>query len=154
MDDQLQFITLATPIKPFRWPKVRMMMQLVERRETALAFRRNILPHPWLRRLVHRVIGMPDEAHPLLVFFSSPSSGPSRRMESLVAHIAHKERHRLRVLQVDVGERADLVEQLAVSHVPTLVLVVARKAVARIDGRASAPKIEAMLAKHFAVCAV
>jgi thioredoxin-like negative regulator of GroEL len=84
----------------------------------------------------------------LLVFFSSASSGPSRRMESLVAHIARKERHRLRVMQVDVDQRADLVEKLAILHVPTLVLVVARKAVARIDGRASAPKIEAMLEAH------
>jgi thioredoxin-like negative regulator of GroEL len=69
-------------------------------------------------------------------------------MESLIAHIERKERHRLRVLQVDVDQRADLVEKLAVLHVPTLVLVVARKAVARIDGRASAPKIEAMLEAH------
>jgi thioredoxin-like negative regulator of GroEL len=69
-------------------------------------------------------------------------------MESLIAHIARKERHRLRVLQVDVDQRVDLVEKLAVQHVPTLVLVVARKAVARIDGRTSAPKIEAMLEAH------
>ncbi|HEX4678479.1 MAG TPA: thioredoxin family protein [Gaiellaceae bacterium] len=97
---------------------------------------------------------MSDGAQPLLVFFSSASSGPSRRMESLIAHIARKERHRLRVLQVDVDQRADLVEKLAVRHVPTLVLVVARKAVARIDGRTSAPKIEAMLEAHLAPEAV
>ena len=54
-----------------------------------------------------------DDARPLLVFFSSTSSGPSRRMESLVAHIARKERDRLRVIQVDVDQRADLVEKLA-----------------------------------------
>jgi thioredoxin-like negative regulator of GroEL len=71
-------------------------------------------------------------------------------MESLVAHIARKERHRLRVIQVDVHQRADLVEKLAVESVPTLVLVVDRKAVARLDGRASAPKIEAMLDRHLA----
>ena len=93
---------------------------------------------------------MSDDAQPLLVFFSSASSGPSRRMESIVAHIARSERHRLRVMQVDVDKRTDLVEKLAVLHVPTLVLVVARKVVARIDGRASAPKIEAMLAEHLA----
>jgi thioredoxin-like negative regulator of GroEL len=69
-------------------------------------------------------------------------------MESLVAHIARKERHRLRVLQVDVDERADLVKKLSVQHAPTLVLVVAHKAVARLDGRASAPKIDAMLEEH------
>jgi thioredoxin-like negative regulator of GroEL len=91
---------------------------------------------------------LPDEAQPLLVFFSSSSSGPSRRMESIVAHIARSERHRLRVLQVDVDQRADLVQKLEVLHAPTLVLVIARKVVARIDGRASAPKIEAMLAQH------
>ena len=91
---------------------------------------------------------MPDAPQPLLMFFSSASSGPSRRMESLVAHIARSERHRLRVVQVDVDERADLVEKLKVMHVPTLVLVFAKKVVARIDGRASAPKIEAMLAEH------
>jgi thioredoxin-like negative regulator of GroEL len=93
---------------------------------------------------------LPDEAQPLLVFFSSASSGPARRMESIVAHIARSERHRLRVLQVDVEERADLVEKLKVLHAPTLVLVIARKVVARIDGRVSAPKIEAMLAEHLA----
>ena len=93
---------------------------------------------------------MPDATQPLLMFFSSASSGPSRRMESLIAHIARSERHRLRVVQVNVDERADLVERLKVMHVPTLVLVIAKKAVARIDGRASAPKIEAMLAEHLA----
>jgi thioredoxin-like negative regulator of GroEL len=90
---------------------------------------------------------MPD-TQPLLVFFSSARSGPSRRMESLVAHIARKERRRLRVIQVDVDQRADLVEKLAVQAAPTLVLVVNAKVVARVDGRASAPKIEAMLEGH------
>jgi thioredoxin 2 len=69
-------------------------------------------------------------------------------MESLIAHIARKERDRLRVVQVDVDQRADLVEKLAVQNVPALVLVVDRKAVARIDGRASAPQIDAMLETH------
>jgi thioredoxin-like negative regulator of GroEL len=91
---------------------------------------------------------MSPDALPLLVFFSSARSGPSRRMESLVAHIARKERGRLRVIQIDVDQRADLVEKLAVRSVPTLVLVIARKAVARLDGRASAPRIEAMLTEH------
>lgn len=69
-------------------------------------------------------------------------------MESLLAHVARRERGRLRVLQVDVDERTDLVEKLAVQDVPTLVLLIDRKAVARLDGRASAPKIDAMLADH------
>lgn len=91
---------------------------------------------------------MSDDRRPLLVFFSSSRSGPSRRMESLVAHIARKERHRLRVIQVDVDQRTDLVEKLGIETAPTLVLVANRKAVARLDGRTSAPKIEAMLDEH------
>jgi thioredoxin-like negative regulator of GroEL len=88
------------------------------------------------------------DPRPLLVFFTSARSGPARRMESLVAHIARKERGRLRVIQVDVDQRVDLAEKLGVEDVPTLVLVVDRKAVARLTGRSSAPKIEAMLDEH------
>ncbi|HUZ82906.1 MAG TPA: thioredoxin family protein [Gaiellaceae bacterium] len=90
---------------------------------------------------------MPDTP-PLLVFFSSARSGPSRRMESLVAHVARKERHRLRVTQVDVEQRADLVEKLGVKTAPSLLLVKNGKVVARVDGRASAPTIDAMLEAH------
>ena len=96
---------------------------------------------------------MTDDPRPLLVFFSSRHSGPSRRMESLVAHVARKERQRLRVVQVDVDQRVDLVEKLGVQDVPTLVLIVNRKAVARITGRASAPKIDALLDEHLGVAA-
>src|SRR3954454_13871361 len=88
------------------------------------------------------------DARPLLVFFSSTKSGPSRRMESLGAHIARKERDRLRVIQVDVDQRADLVEKLGVQSVMTLVLVIDRKTVERLDGRASAPRLEPMLEQH------
>jgi thioredoxin-like negative regulator of GroEL len=89
-----------------------------------------------------------DDARPLLVFFSSTRSGPSRRMESLLAHIARKERHRLRVVQVDLDERPDLAVRLAVSAAPTIVLVKRRRAVDRLEGRASAPRIEAMIERH------
>ena len=93
---------------------------------------------------------MPNDPRLLLVFFTSARSGPSRRMESLLAHIARKERHRLRVVPVDIDERADLAAKLGAKVAPTVVLVVGRKAVARIDGRTSAPLIEAMLEPHFA----
>ena len=91
---------------------------------------------------------MSEAVQPLLLFFSSPRSGPSRRMESLIAHIARKERHRVRVVQVDADDRVDLAARLAVESTPSLVLVVDRKPVGRLDGRASAPKIEALLDEH------
>ena len=94
---------------------------------------------------------MSVDPRPQLVFFTSSRSGPARRMESLVAHLARRERDRLRVIQVDVDEQPALAKKLRVEDVPTLVLVVDRKAVARLDGRSSAPKIEAMLEEHLGV---
>ncbi len=91
---------------------------------------------------------MPDDALPLLVFFSHERSGPARRMESLLAHIARKERARLRVARVDVDRRPDLARRFRIADVPALVLVKDRRAVARIDGRTSAPRIERMLEPH------
>jgi thioredoxin-like negative regulator of GroEL len=93
------------------------------------------------------------DARPLLLFFTSPHSGPARRMESLLAHIARKERHRLRVVHVDVDARPDLAQKLCVATAPTLVLIDGRRPVARLEGRASAPRIEAMLAEHLAAVA-
>ena len=85
---------------------------------------------------------------PLLVFFTSQRSGPARRMESLLAHIARKERSRLRVSKVDVDERPDLAQQFRVEQVPSLALVVGKRVVSRVEGRATAPRIEAMLEPH------
>jgi thioredoxin-like negative regulator of GroEL len=85
---------------------------------------------------------------PLLVFFTSHRSGPARRMESLLAHIARKERGRLRVSKVDVDDRPDLAERFQVDEVPALALVVEKRVVSRLDGRATAPRIESMLEPH------
>jgi thioredoxin 1 len=80
-----------------------------------------------------------------LVFFTHARSGPARRMESLLAHVARKERERVRLVRVDVSQRPDLASRFDVSDVPALVLLKDKRAVARIDGRSSAPKIERML---------
>jgi thioredoxin 1 len=74
-------------------------------------------------------------------------------MESLLAHLARKERTRLRVMRVDVDDQPDLAERFKVIAVPTLVLVNGKRVVDRLDGRASAPKIEDMLDRHFAAVA-
>lgn len=86
-----------------------------------------------------------DDHRPLLVFFLNETSGPARRMESLIAHVGRKERDRLRVTRVDVDERPDLAQRFGVTEVPALVLVKDRRPVARLDGRSSAPRIERML---------
>jgi thioredoxin 2 len=89
-----------------------------------------------------------DASAPLLLFFTSPTSGPARRMESLLAHLARKERGRLRIARIDVEDSPVWVEHLKVSTIPTLVLVKGRREADRLEGRASAPQIERMLAPH------
>jgi thioredoxin-like negative regulator of GroEL len=89
-----------------------------------------------------------NDEQPILVFFWSARSGPARRMESLLAHLERKERDRLRIRRVDVDANPDLAERFRVTVVPTLVLVKDKRAVARLDGRTSAPRIEKMLEAH------
>jgi thioredoxin-like negative regulator of GroEL len=91
---------------------------------------------------------MSDDTRPLLVFFTSRRSGPARRMESLLAHIARKQRDEIRVKKVDVDARPDVASRFRVAEVPSLALVKGKKVVARLEGRATAPKIESMIDVH------
>jgi thioredoxin-like negative regulator of GroEL len=91
---------------------------------------------------------VPEDRRPLLVFFTSRRSGPARRMESLLAHIARKERATLRVRRVDVDERPDVAKRFSIAEVPSLALVKGKKVVARLEGRSTAPKIESMIDPH------
>ena len=86
----------------------------------------------------------------LLVFFSALRSGPARRMESLLAQLARKERHRLSVQSVDVEEQPELARRFKIRKVPTLVLVRGRHTVARLEGRANAAQIEELVDEHLA----
>ena len=83
---------------------------------------------------------MPGETTPLLLFFTKSTSGPARRMESLLAHLARKERGRLRISKIDVDDSPDWGDRFSIDEVPTLVLIKER--------RVSAPQIEKMLAPH------
>jgi thioredoxin-like negative regulator of GroEL len=93
---------------------------------------------------------MSNDPRPLLVFFGASHSGPARRMESLMAHLARKERARLRVTSIDVDKEPELAERFHVETVPTIALVKEKRVVERIEGRASAPSIERMLEPHLA----
>ena len=90
------------------------------------------------------------ERKPTLLFFTRRTSGPARRMESLIAHFARKERQRLRVLSVDADEHSELAGKLAVEEIPTIVLVKGRDAVGRLEGRATGGQIEDMIDAHVA----
>jgi thioredoxin 1 len=89
-----------------------------------------------------------SDPRPLLIFFGATHSGPARRMESLVAHLARKERARLRVQEVDIDRQPELAERFRITTVPTLALVKDKRVVDRLEGRVSAPRIEQMLEPH------
>jgi len=84
----------------------------------------------------------------LLVFFSAWRSGPARRMESLLAQLARKERHRLSVTSVDVEAQPELAKRFNVRRVPTLILVKGKRAVARLEGKANAAEIEELVDQY------
>ena len=69
-------------------------------------------------------------------------------MESLLAHIARKERASLRVKRVDVDEQPDIAERFSIAEVPSLALVKGKRVVARLEGRSTSPKIESMIDPH------
>src|ERR687895_8794 len=85
---------------------------------------------------------------PILLFFTSKRSGPARRMESLLAHLARKERSRLRIALLDAEDQPEWIERLRITEIPTLVLIKDRRPVDRLEGRVSAPQIERMIAPH------
>lgn len=91
---------------------------------------------------------MAEDPTPVLLFFTTTRSGPARRMESLLAHLARKERGRLRISRIDADESPEWVDKLKVDEIPTLVLLKDRRPVARLEGRASAPQIERMVAPY------
>ena len=93
---------------------------------------------------------LPDHSTPTLLFFTQETSGPARRMESLLAHLARKERERLRISRIDVTTSPEWVDRLHVTQVPTLILLKNHRPVSRLEGRVSAPRIERMLEPHLA----
>jgi hypothetical protein len=91
-----------------------------------------------------------DDQRPLLLFFSNRRSGPARRMASLVAWVGVTEKKRLRVLEVDADEHAELARALDVSTIPSLVLVRGKKILGRLDGRATGNDISRLIGPHVA----
>ncbi len=69
-------------------------------------------------------------------------------MDSLLAQLARKERHRLQVARVDVEQQPELAKRFNVRRVPTLVLLKGKQAVARLEGRANAAEIEQLVEPH------
>ena len=85
---------------------------------------------------------------PVLLFVGQRRSGPSRRMESLVASVKVNRRARLRVVAVDGDRRIDVVRRFGIREFPSLVLIDRRRVVARLEGRATGTEIDELLRAH------
>jgi thioredoxin-like negative regulator of GroEL len=95
-----------------------------------------------------RVLAPSRGGTPTLLFFTRRTSGPSRRMESLVAWIKVTHKRSLQVVEVDADTDRGLAERLRVSDVPSLVLVKESRVVGRLEGRATGDDIERMISPH------
>ena len=88
------------------------------------------------------------EEKPLLLFFYSPTSGPSRRLDGLVSCLYVRERARMRLRKIDVSTSQDIAERLRIKTVPTLVLVKSRKVVAQLEGKVTGQQIRDTVLPH------
>ncbi|MBA2642297.1 MAG: thioredoxin family protein [Actinobacteria bacterium] len=85
---------------------------------------------------------------PALIFVGRKRSGPSRRMESLVAWVKVTQKKSLRVVDVDADTNPALVQKLGISMVPALVLVKNRRVLGRLEGRATGRQIDDLIRPH------
>ena len=98
---------------------------------------------------------------PILLFVGARRSGPSRRMESLVAWVKVTQKARLRVVEVDGDRqrdrqrrgrhgdrRLDVVRRFGIREIPSLVLIVRRRVVGRLEGKATGNEIDRLLRTH------
>src|SRR5690349_15534642 len=85
---------------------------------------------------------------PRLVFFHSPRSGPSRRVEGFLAQVLQRRGNHqtFRLLRVATEERPDLVARFAVETVPTLIVVDGNRVSARLEVPRGCEEIEHFLA--------
>ena len=74
------------------------------------------------------------DARPRLLFFFSPSSGPSRRADGFLAQVLqHRANHSsFQLVRVDADQRPDLVERLQITEIPTLLVIAEGRVRARI----------------------
>jgi thioredoxin-like negative regulator of GroEL len=94
------------------------------------------------------VIRAETRRKPSLIFVGQARSGPSRRMESLVAWVKVTQKKRLKVVDVDADANPRLVQELGVSKVPALVLVKDQRVLGRLEGRVTGRQIEDLIRPH------
>jgi thioredoxin-like negative regulator of GroEL len=87
-------------------------------------------------------------AKPSLVFFQSEASGRCRRVEGFLAQVLQRRSNHdtFEILRVDADKQADLAQRFRIETVPTLVVVVERRAQAWLANPRGCRDIEDFLA--------
>jgi len=89
-----------------------------------------------------------DASNILVLLVTKRTSGVGRRMESVLARLQVRERERVRVARVDADDRPDLVQQLGVQEIPSIVMFQGRKRFACLRGRATLGDVERTLSEQ------
>jgi thioredoxin-like negative regulator of GroEL len=90
---------------------------------------------PTLRR--EAATAAPAPTQPRLLFFFSPTSGPSRRVEGFLAQVLQRRANHttFQLVPIDADRCPDLVERLQVTEVPALIVL----SEGSVQGRLSRP---------------
>jgi hypothetical protein len=75
-----------------------------------------------------------EAPRPQLLFFYSPTSGPSRRVEGFLAQVLQRRRNHesFRLIPIEVERQPDLVEHFEVDKIPALIVVSEKTVRARL----------------------
>lgn len=92
--------------------------------------------------------GTPAGKKPILLFFTSRSSGQSRRVEGYLAQVLQRRHNHdtFRLHAVEQQERPDLLQRFGVEQTPTLVVVEGKRVVSRLERPRGAAEIQSFLA--------
>ena len=80
-----------------------------------------------------------------LLFVTSTTSGPARRMESVLASFQVRHRDRVEIRRIEAGADDELVERLGIHHVPALVFVDEERTRTVFEGRTTLEQLERAL---------
>ena len=87
-------------------------------------------------------------AQPVVVEFGAVWCQPCKQLEPVLAKLGQEWSSKARIAKVDVDESADLTMRFQIMGVPTVILFVGGKAVARFSGYQSRERIIEKLGPH------
>lgn len=82
---------------------------------------------------------------PTLIFLRERTSGPSRRMESLVAWVKVTRKTTIRVVDVDVEKYPETLRRFGIGAAPALVLIDRGEVIGKLEGRARGRDIDVLV---------